>query len=237
MRRLCQAIGIAVLCLFFGAGLGAELAQASPGVTYGGKAPVSPNEISPEGVRALVESRQAFLLVDADTAPPLPGGKDGDIRRIYYTRGPSVRAALELMYRDRQVGNASGAVSQRLVGTPLDWQRASLPITPNPLPSRPLQMSPAQFAEAVKDGVDFQVVDLRSSGPGNPGPSLPKSVRLMPHELVGKPAALSKERWIVLVDGNGQTAPPIAEQLFHQGYPLVAVLVGGYSAWAQFTGR
>lgn len=198
-----------------------------------------PLEISPEGVYELLKTRNAVVLIEADDVGRVSSGAGEGVRHVYYTRGPSFRRASELVFRDRQhVRSVEGrGVSQRLLGTPLDWHRLSLPFSISPVPTHPSFVTPTQLSEAIKDGVDLQLVDLRSQLPDRQAIPFPRSMHLMPHELFEKPSLLSKERWVVLIDNGDRTSQPIAEHLFQQGYLLVTALEGGYPAWVKFTDR
>lgn len=238
---ICRAlsfIGLSLLsCTAFG---GEEPLYSRGGAIVEAGSTALPFEISPEGVRELAKGGIAFVLIDADDAGRASARQEDGVRHIYYTRGPSFRSASELVFRDRRGGvPKSGSMvggGQRLAGTPLDWRRLALPLPADLVPERPLPLTAGQLSESIRDGVDLQIVDLRPRQPA--GDELfPKSIPLMPHELLEKPSLLSKERWVVLVDDDGQVARPVAEHLFQQGYSLVTILDGGYAAWVLFTGR
>jgi len=238
----CRTLVVFWLCLLSSVAFGrGESGYSQDGMTKAMSSSALPFEISPEGVLELIKSRAAFVLVDADDPARVPARAGEGIRHVYYARGPSFRGASELVFRDRRHGlpTAEGVAvgSQRLVGTPLDWHRLSLPFSLSPVPTRPLSLAAGQLSEAIKDGVDLQIVDLRSLQSGGQSVPFPKSMHLMPHKLLEKPSLLSKERWVVLVDDDGRIAQPIAEHLFQQGYLLTTILDGGYPAWVQFTGR
>lgn len=203
-----------------------------------------PIEISPEGVQALLSTNQPFLLVDAEQPGGAKVGAGVQVRYIYYTRGPSFRAAQVRAVQDR--GAAYGAsqdavkfASQRLAGTPLDWRRLGLKFSLDPLPVKALELTPSQLSEALKDGADLQVVDLRpTSDPATPvAPFTPEALRLMPHQVEAELPKLSKQRWLVFVDGGDGIGASIAQASFHHGYPLAMSLKGGYPAWAAATDR
>ncbi|WP_431112952.1 rhodanese-like domain-containing protein [Variovorax paradoxus] len=211
-----------------------------------------PVEISPEGVVALVGVQQPFLLLDASDPDRAKEAQGTSARRIYFTKEPSFRAAHAAVIRDRLAGSTAVRVnepgipgSQRLTGTPLDWRRAGLKFHGDPVPSRPLQLTPRQLSEALKDGVDLQVIDLRPLPPRvgasatdtQTAPFADSALRMMPHEIDSELPKLSKLRWIVLVDGGGQAAMPIAENMHQRGFSLVAVLQGGWPAWVAATDR
>lgn len=239
--RLGQRMSFIGLCFLCSSALGNDL---SHGLVVGEATAVSDAsvsiEISPEGVRELIKNSVAFILIDADDAGDASVRVGEGVRSVYYTRGPSFRSAYERVSKDRRSsvqkpGGARG-LSQRLVGTPLEWARLALPLPSNLVPERPLTLTAKQLSESLKDGADLQIVDLRPRISTGMLP-FPKSMSLMPHELVEMPTTFSKERWLVLVDDDGLTSPPIAEHLFLQGYPLVTTLVGGYVEWVKFTGR
>lgn len=201
-----------------------------------------PMEISPEGVQKLAASNLPFVLVDADERDAPSGAPDLPIRRIYYTLGPWSRSAQNKVFHDRKSMPLASPepdkfASQRLVGTPLEWQSVGLKFDRSPQPSRPLLISPKQLGEAIKDGVDLQIVDLRPLHTGSATSLAPGARRVMPHQLDNDPGMLTKQRWIVLVDDGGRVASPLADRLFARGYVLVAVLDGGYPAWVEATDR
>lgn len=238
LMAICRALGFVGLSLLSSIGFcGEESRNMRGGVTMEAGPAALPFEISPEGVRELIKGRVAFVLIDAEGTS---ARVEGNARRIYYTRGPSFRSASEFVFRDRRSGAPkSGTMaggSQRLAGTPLDWRRLALPLPADLVPERPLPLTAGLLSESIRDGVDLQIVDLRPRQPAGNDP-FPKSMLLMPHELLEKPSLISKERWVVLVDDDGQVARPVAEHLFQQGYSLVTILDGGYAAWVRFTGR
>jgi rhodanese-related sulfurtransferase len=203
-----------------------------------------PIEVSPEGVQALLSTNQPFLLVDAEQPGGAKVSAGVQIRYIYYTRSPSFRAARVRAVQDR--GAAYGAsqdavkfASQRLTGTPLDWRRLGLKFSLDPLPGKALELTPLQLSEALKDGADLQVVDLRpTSDPATPvAPFAPEALRLMPHQVEAELPKLSKQRWLVFVDGGDGIGASIAQASFSRGYPLATSLKGGYPAWAAATDR
>jgi rhodanese-related sulfurtransferase len=103
-----------------------------------------------------------------------------------------------------------------------------------------LRIEPRVLSEVFKDSEDVQVVDLRHSDPGRytqAGYPFPRALRLLPHQIDAEPSPLSKQRWTILIDDGNRVAEPIAERLFQRGYLLIAVLDGGYPAWARTTDR
>ena len=202
-----------------------------------------PDEISPEGVKDLAASNKPFLLVNADDYDPKSLSEPGPIRLIYYTTTPAVRAAKNLTRQDREVTptdfkEANKQNSQRLQGTPIEWQRTGLAFSRNPIPMQVLKISPVQLSESIQDGVNLQIIDVRPVVPGlsNETP-FPKAFRWMPHEVITNLPKLSKDKWIVLVGLSSEDVQPIAFELFQKGYVLTAFLEGGYPAWVSATGR
>ena len=119
--------------------------------------------------------------------------------------------------------------SQRLTGTPIEWQRLGLTFFKNPLPTAPQLITPRQLSEAIKDGADLQLIDLRPITPGvSEATPFPQAYRWMPHEIQSNVAKLSKEKWIVLMGYSNEGMQPMAFELFQRGYLLTAVLDGGY---------
>jgi rhodanese-related sulfurtransferase len=202
-----------------------------------------PEEITPEGVVALMRENIPFLLINADDTNFQIPSAPGPARLIYYTTTPSFRSAQELVTKDRQSKPTSflDAIklnSQRLTGTPLEWQRLDLTFLNEPIFTQPLLVSPRQLSEAIKDGVDLQVIDVRSVTPGVSEVSpFPQAFRWMPHEVLENLSKLSKEKWTVLIGYTSEDVQPIAWELFEKGYLLTAILDGGYPAWVNATDR
>jgi rhodanese-related sulfurtransferase len=202
-----------------------------------------PEEITPEGVVALIRENTPFLLINADDTNFQIPSSPGPARLIYYTTTPSFRSAQELVTKDRQSKPTSflDAIklnSQRLTGTPLEWQRLDLTFLNEPIFMQPLLVSPRQLSEAIKDGVDLQVIDVRSVTPGvSEASSFPRVFRWMPHEVLENLSKLSKEKWTVLIGYTSEDVQPIAWELFEKGYLLTAILDGGYPAWVNATDR
>lgn len=236
-HRTRRNVALSLLIALFGFGLSLPL-HAQTTASGHAQASLPPVEISPEGVQKLATANIPFVLLDADAQYPPAGA---GIRHIYFTLGPWSRSAQNRVLQERRgVANSSEAAkfsSQRLVGTPLDWQGAGLKFGRNPLPSRPLTISPKQLAESIKDGVDLQIVDLRPQAEGSEASVAPTARRLMPHQLDGDTGLLAKQRWVILVDGGNRVAQPFAERLFAKGFVLIAVLDGGYPAWVEATDR
>ncbi len=206
-----------------------------------------PLEISPEGVQALSKANIPFILINAEennnNNKQPDAGIGSHIRRIYYTTGLSSRLAQNLITQDRNkvqpaaISDTLKLSSQRLTGTPIEWQRIGLKFNQSPLPSKPLLVSPKQLAEAIKDNVDLQVIDLNPALPNAKTTSFPQALHVLPHELDTELTKLSKQRWVILIDGGNRVAQPISERLFQQGYKLITILEGGYPAWVRATDR
>lgn len=201
-----------------------------------------PDTITPEGVKALNTANTPYVLVNADD-PSKFIETPGPVRLVYYTLTPSYHSAQAKVSQDRQtigtdLGNVMKIASQRLTGTPLDWQRLGLPIQPSPLPEHVTIISPKQLSEAIKDDTDLQILDLRPVIPEETKEStFPNALRLMPHEVMQNSTKLSKDKWLVLVGIDGQDANLIAFDLFQKGFVLTTVLEGGYQAWVGSTDR
>lgn len=204
-----------------------------------------PVEITPEAVLSLQSTGVAYLLVDAQQSQRQTVSADSQIRLIYFTMEPSFRAAQEAVLRDR-AAVVPRESSQRLTGTPAEWSGLGLnfPRGMNPKREHPTLISPKSLSEAIKDGVDLQIIDLRPTSLPTPASiaasasnSLPGAVNLLPHQLDAEIPKLSKLRWIVLVDEGNRVAQPIAERMFQQGHTLICILEGGYPAWVSATNR
>jgi rhodanese-related sulfurtransferase len=245
MRR-AMGVCMVLLCWLFSSMAHAEIGANSVTKPRDMQTPSDflPLEISPEGVKALIGSNTPFILLDADRISQTGGLPPGLMRRIYYTTTPSFRSAQRLAAQDIK-GRSSSSLdasssdsgSQRLTGTPLEWHRLGLPFAQNPFPVRPAQITPRQLSEAIKDGVDLQIIDLMPAVSTADASSFPQAFHWLPHQVESNLPKLSKQRWVVLIDGGNRVAQPIAEQLFQQGYLLITVLEGGYPAWVSATDR
>ncbi|WP_418119346.1 rhodanese-like domain-containing protein [Variovorax sp. 350MFTsu5.1] len=231
---------VRVCGLFFFAAV-AMLATAPASWAAEFVSPSTPIEISPEGVQTLLRAGKPFLLIDTEQSGGVIAGRGAQTRVIYYTRGPSFRAAQTRAVQDRSTANqdASNVASQRLTGTPLEWHRLGLKFSRDPLPLKALELTPRQLSEALKDGADLQIVDLRpTSDPAAlVAPFTPEALRLMPHQVEAQLPKLSKQRWLVFVDGGDDIGASIAQASFSHGYLLATSLKGGYPAWTAATDR
>lgn len=233
----CRAALFVLLCLAYfqtsaHAAMGAT-ALASAG-TQGAVASGHPAdlEITPEGVLALGASGTPYLLFDADTNTP-HAPASGPVRIIYYTRTPAFRSAQLLALRDRNAAPAALEASQRLTGTPLDWERLKLPLGQPFNQSDPIPLTPRQLSQALRDEVDIQVIDLRPSplGEAQGVAEFANALRILPDQLSAESKKLSKQRWTVVVDGTNETSRSNALELKKQGFLLASFLAGGHTAW------
>ena len=202
-----------------------------------------PEQISPEGVVALNSENTPFILIDADNPYPEDLSSPGPARLIYYTKTPSYRSAQERVRQDRE-SKPTGFLdsiklnSQRLTGTPVEWQRLNLIFLKSPYPTDAQLISPRQLSEAIKDDIDIQVIDFRPVTPGvNEVSPFPHALRWMPDQIPNNLDKLSKEKWTVLIGFDNAWTQQIASQLFQKGYLFTVVLDGGYLAWVNATDR
>lgn len=198
--------------------------------------------ISPTGLRELMDAALVpFVLVDADASPSQIKPESRQVRHIYYSRLPGVRAASESVLRDRRSAAGKGDpryFSQRLSGTPIEWQEHGIDVLLGVSLRAPVSLGLGRFIETIEDKVDMQIVDLRGevfSGTDTPVPGIR---RLLPHEIDGaRHGDLAKRRWIILLDDGNGAAQEIAQRLYVDGYRLVAFLEGGYPALNRFVSR
>lgn len=239
----CRAALLVLLCLAYfqtsaHAAMGATALALSG--TQGAVASDHPAdmEITPEGVLELAASRTPYLLVDADADTP-HAPASGPVRIIYYTRTPAFRSAQLLALRDGNAAPAAVKASQRLTGTPLDWERLKLPIGQPFDQSDPIPLTPRQLSQAMRDEVDIQIIDLRPSPVGETQSvaEFANALRILPDQLSTESTKLSKQRWTVVVDGAGGISRNVAGELQKQGFRLATYLAGGYSAWIAATDR
>jgi len=214
-----------------------------PEVTVISNVPQLPEAITPEGVGALSNGNTPYLLINADDSNFQHLTSPGPIRLIYYSTTPSFRSAQKLVRQDRQskltgMSDSTKLESQRLTGTPLEWQRLGLTFFKSPLPTKPQPITPRQLSEAIKDNVDLQIIDFRPTMPGvTEATPFPQALRWMPHEALNNLPKLSKEKWMVLIGIGSEDVQPIAFEYFQKGYVLTTVLDGGYPAWVNATDR
>lgn len=259
LHGACLLVSFAILTISFpSAGQQKQDRVSSQKIAPSHSLDFLPLDITPEGVLALQkEGTVPVELINADRFSREAQTIPSETRRVYYTTGISIRASRDAVLRDRQQqGNRmvpSGMTpsiqpSQRLTGTPLDWRQMALPVDREVFTERPRSLTPRALSEAIKDGVDIQIVDLRPRPPLPPDPSsvqatasaslsFPQTLNLFPHQLTEAAPELSKNRWLVLIDDGDGIAVQLAEQLFNQGFLLVGFLEGGYPAWVAATDR
>ncbi|MDR1529859.1 MAG: hypothetical protein LBS40_05620 [Burkholderiales bacterium] len=213
-----------------------------------------PLEITPEGLFTLKKAGNIpFVLIDADQLTFIPE-RDDRIRRIYYTPRISTRAAKNAVLQDRrrQRNRADHTIqpSQRLTGTPTEWEQFDIEEL-KVIPKKPLLVTPKELSEAIKDEVDLQIIDLRppekpalastsafkSDPQKSAGYPFPKALSLMPHQIESALPEISKKRWLIIIDDGHHEAQIIADQLFQQKFMLIGILDGGYPAWVTATDR
>jgi rhodanese-related sulfurtransferase len=199
--------------------------------------PQLPEQISPEDIVALNNGNTPYLLVNADDPYPRTLSSLGPIRLIYYTKTPSFRSAQKRAKQDRQLISTGTTDSlkinsQRLTGTPLEWQHLGLNFLNSPFPKQPLPITALQLSEAIKDNVDLQLIDIRPiTSEVSEVSTFPQALHWMPDEVLNNLPKLSKENWIVLIGYSNEDTQPIVFELFQRGYLLTSFLDGGYPAW------
>ncbi|MDR6842168.1 rhodanese-like domain-containing protein [Pseudoxanthomonas sacheonensis] len=232
----CRAALLVLFCLVYFQASAQAAMGATAQVLSGAQGAVASDrsvdlEITPEGVLALKASGTPYLLVDAD-ADSLHAPTSGPVRIIYYARTPAFRSAQLLALRDRNAAPMAVEPSQRLTGTPLEWERLKLPMGQPFDQNDPIPLTPRQLSQAMRDEVDLQIIDLRpSSGEQQGIVEFANSLRVLPDQLSAESKKLSQQRWTVVVDGAGGMSRNAAGELKRQGFRLATYLAGGYSAW------
>lgn len=189
----------------------------------------SASAISPESVRKESKLNTPLLFVDvtdseSKVTSTLP---DPRLKVVFFSRKPVIQPARKAAQLMTSNGHAE---SYWLGGTPLDWQRLELRLGTAIDFHVTQRLSAKELSAAIKDRDDLQIIDLRSS-PDYQEQHIPGSQNILPHKVEAALANLSKLRWIVLIDGDGRVAGPIADQVLRGGYHLVCILDGGYRAW------
>lgn len=181
--------------------------------------------ISPEATRHLQTTRVPVALIDADRGVPQPG-PDSHTHLVFYSRTPTAHAARSAA--DAAV--AAGVTNARwLAGTPFDWERARLGISA-PADGEPVAVGVKELAAALKDGAEFQFLDVRPPEQFEEG-HLPGARHSMPHEIDAAVTKVSKARWTILIGDETDLAQSLARDLYRKGYVLSGWLDGGYPAW------
>lgn len=194
-----------------------------------------PIQITPESVKALIDNKSSFILINADEEIPKQLDQTTGISKIYYSLGISKTNAIKAVSQDRLLKKVQ---SQVLVGTPLTWQHLNIPFSQNVIPREVLKVSPKVLSDAIKDNEDILIIDLRDNSTQKDIKNnlfMGNSIHLLPHQVKEELKNISKLRWTVLVDDGYGVARVQAEELRNAGYVLVGVLDGGYPAWAKDT--
>ncbi|SOD51609.1 hypothetical protein [Pseudoxanthomonas wuyuanensis] len=188
-----------------------------------------PLDITPEGVAELLRSGAPFQLVDVDRQRE-PVALPAEARIIYYSSTPASGHARAAALRNRS--ERASQSSQRLMGTPVEWNRLKLPLAEPFDLNEPIALSPQILAQALRDGTDLLIVDVRGNAKG-PDAVQPfaDALALLPNQVATHSATFPKHAWVVVVDDGGIIAPQIARSLNGDGLSLVAYLQGGYVAW------
>lgn len=181
--------------------------------------------ISPEATRHLQVTHAPFALVDADRGA-LQLDPDPQINLVFYSRTPTAHAARSAA----ESAVAAGVSNARwLAGTPFDWEREKLGISAV-ADGEPLPVGVKELAAALKDGAEFQFVDVRPPEQFEEG-HLAGAKHVMPHEIDSAVAKVSKARWTILIGDESDLAQSLARDLYRKGYVLSGWLDGGYPAW------
>lgn len=181
--------------------------------------------ISPEATRHLQVTHAPIVLVNADR-DVLQLAPDEQINLVFYSRTPTAQAARNAA----EAAMAGGVTKARwLAGTPVDWEREKLGITAAG-DGEPLPVGVKDLAAALKDGAEFQLVDVRPPERFKEG-HLAGARHAMPHEIDAAVAKISKARWTILIGDETDLAQSLARDLYRKGYVLSGWLDGGYPAW------
>lgn len=206
--------------------------------------PALPEAISPAGVIELEKNNIPYILINADQYDPNVVSAPGPVRLIYYTLSPSNRSADERVKTDRRLKSHDMAMamkpnSQRLTGTPTQWQQVGLKFNQPFMPTDAIEITPPQLAEALEVKTNLQIIDISPQSPDEAkiNSSFPDAHHWLPHELFNNLDKLDKDRWVVLVGASENDARPLAFELFRKGFVLTSLLKGGYPAWIAYTGK
>jgi rhodanese-related sulfurtransferase len=186
---------------------------------------IAAEAISPEATRHLQATHAPVALVDADRGG-LQLAPDSQINLVFYSRTPTAHSARSAA----EAAVAAGVTNARwLAGTPFDWEREKLGISAA-ADEGPLPVRVKELAAALKDGAEFQLIDVRPPGQFQEG-HLAGAKHSMPHEIDAAMAKISKARWTILIGDDTDLAQSLARDLYRKGYVLSGWLDGGYPAW------
>lgn len=193
-------------------------------------APTARATVSAEALAEELAHGEQVAIINADDASS--SGDLADVKRVYYSTALSTRAAQDAAQRDRR----AGAQARWLLGNTEQWKSSRLPRMQGVDRTEPLRVKPVELALALADAVDMQVVDLRSRERFDVA-TIATAESLLPHEFEAELERFSKRRWLVLIDQGDGIADALARTAFAKGHRLVAVIDGGFPAWAAAENR
>lgn len=232
-RRAKRGLCFFFFCYLFLGLLPSALAQERTGAGQDSPQALA-LDITPEGVVELLKSGTLVRLVDIDRQGD-PLALPAEARLIFYSPTPAFGHARAAALRARSQANRQG---QRLTGTPIEWEALKLPAGEPLDPHAPIAIPSRLLAQALRDGADVVVLDVRGSA-NSPDSTQPfaDARALLPDQVLARSDEFPKRGWVVVVDDGGALAPQLARSLMGKGLRLVGYLQGGYAAWVDATDR
>lgn len=187
--------------------------------------PVSRATVTAEALAQELVGGEQVALINAAMAPA--NVDVAEPKRVYYSTTLSVRAATVAAQRDRQAGKDARV----LLGNDVQWASSRLPHIQGTERNGPVKISPAELAQALADSVDMQLVDIRARERFDVA-TIANADWMLPHDFEADMERFSNRRWLLLIDQGDGVADALARAAFARGHVLVAVIDGGFPAWA-----
>lgn len=187
--------------------------------------------ITPDAVKELQQKKASFIFYKVSSSAenqPFHVSQNKELKTIYFSEGFPEHQVRFIVEKNRDAGVAG---SYWLTGTPVEWQEKGLNF-PQPLifNKRPQAISSRVLADAIKDDVPLEIIDLRPEEEYRLN-HIKGARQLMPHQVTTQLSTFPKNRWLVFVDAGGRVGETIASEMIARGYPLSVHLRGGFPAW------